>query len=122
MSTESRPVVTPSEIDRLTRETESLRKIVSECTAAIGNGSFADPGCSLEFMARVPAEITRYSEKLRAEASLLKVANRDLAEAGRRVVEDAERDRTAAVTGSGRGLHVSRWDSIERLAALTKEG
>jgi hypothetical protein len=39
------------------RENERLRQIVSECASAIGNGSFASPECSIEFMSKIPAEI-----------------------------------------------------------------
>lgn len=35
----------------------ALRKIVSECAAALPNGAFISPDASLEFMAKLPAEI-----------------------------------------------------------------
>lgn len=45
------------ERDEARAEVERLRQIVSASCAAIGNGSFAAPECSLEFMAGIPAEI-----------------------------------------------------------------
>lgn len=38
-------------------ENERLRKIISECCAAIGNGSFCAPSASIEFMEGTPKEI-----------------------------------------------------------------
>ena len=46
------------ELDAARNESKRLRQIVSSCAAAIGNGSFASPECSLEFMSKIPAEIT----------------------------------------------------------------
>lgn len=52
--------------------TKRLRRIVSQCAAAIGNGSFASEECSLEFMEGVPAEIEAEVKHLRDEVSKLK--------------------------------------------------
>lgn len=41
----------------MAREIAELRRIVSECAAAIGNGTFCAPDASLDFMAHIPAEI-----------------------------------------------------------------
>lgn len=38
-------------------EASTLRQILSECASAIGNGAFAEPRCSLEFLAHIPEEI-----------------------------------------------------------------
>ena len=44
-------------IARLEEENRRLRDIVSECAAALPNGAYCAPTCSLEFMAMVPNEI-----------------------------------------------------------------
>ncbi len=52
-----------------------LRRVVSECASAIGNGAVVSPDCSVDFMAHVPAEIaarvgrlTRERDEWRARA------------------------------------------------------
>ncbi len=44
-------------LERLTAERASLRKIISECAAALPNGAFVSPDASIEFMAILPVEI-----------------------------------------------------------------
>lgn len=59
------------ERNALAEQNAALRKIISDCAAAIGNWSACSPECSLEFMQFVPKEISGYAEKLRA---ILKLA------------------------------------------------
>lgn len=51
------------ERDEARAEVERLRQIVSACASAIGNGSFASPECSLEFMSGIPAEIASEAKR-----------------------------------------------------------
>lgn len=51
--------------------TNRLRQIISKCSAAIGNGSFASEDCSLEFMASIPAEIEAEVKHLKGQATKL---------------------------------------------------
>ena len=48
-------------------ENEFLRKVISDCAAALGNGSGCSTEASLEFTATVPAEIAAEVKALRAE-------------------------------------------------------
>jgi hypothetical protein len=48
-------------------ENEFLRKVLCDCSAALGNGSACSTEASLEFMATVPAEIAAEVAALRAE-------------------------------------------------------
>lgn len=46
-------------------EADALRKVVSECAEAVGNGSFCSPNASIEFMQSVPVEIKAETDLLR---------------------------------------------------------
>jgi len=60
------------------QENERLREIISQSTAAIGNGSFCSAQASVEFMAGTPGEISAEVGSLRTERSALKEALSDL--------------------------------------------
>ena len=48
-------------------ENAELRKIVSGCAEALGNGAVVAPECSLDFMGKLPGEIDSFVARLRAE-------------------------------------------------------
>lgn len=48
-------------------ERDRLRKVVSDCAAALGNGAFISTTCSLEFMEQLPKEISLVVTGLRAD-------------------------------------------------------
>lgn len=50
----------------LESECAELRKILSQCTQALGTGAFASSACSLEFLRHIPEEIRKTVEMLRA--------------------------------------------------------
>ena len=54
-------------IERLEANEKELRRIISECAAALPNGAFISPEASIEFMANLPTEIKACSERLVAE-------------------------------------------------------
>lgn len=45
------------QVQKLTAENERMREIVSKCAAALPNGAHINPKASLDFMAKLPAEI-----------------------------------------------------------------
>ena len=47
-----------ADLARALAENEQLRAIVSQCAGALGGGTFAHPEASIDFMGKVPAEIT----------------------------------------------------------------
>lgn len=47
-----------NDLRRLEAENRWLRQIVSDCAAALPNGAMIAPECSLDFMAKLPGEIT----------------------------------------------------------------
>ena len=59
------PVDRTEYVVRLERENKSLRGIVSDCSAALGNGSGCAPEASLEFMSLLPSEIAAEVQALR---------------------------------------------------------
>lgn len=61
------PVDRTEYVVRLERENRALRGIVSDCSAALGNGSGCAPEASLEFMSLLPSEIAAEVQALRKE-------------------------------------------------------
>jgi len=59
------------ELQKLKFENESLRNTISKIADNIGNGSFAAPECSLEFMELVAKEVGSVTFGLRAERDAL---------------------------------------------------
>lgn len=49
----------------LEAENDRLRKIVSECATALGNGAYVGPECTIEFMGELPREIALHVAALR---------------------------------------------------------
>ena len=62
------------EMAALKRENEQLRAIISEATAAAGNGSCCSTQASVEFMAGLPKEIAMNTDALRARVAKLEEA------------------------------------------------
>jgi len=54
------------------RECAELRKIVSDCADALGNGAIVSPDCSIEFMQSLPSEIGLHVASLCDERDHLK--------------------------------------------------
>lgn len=78
-------------------ELVELRRIIADCAAALGNGTYISPEASAEFMALLPAEIRALLDRLEAaerQVKELREANRKLhrraqiAEAFMRSAED----------------------------------
>lgn len=66
----------------LSAENAALRQIISYCASAIGNGAFASPDCSVEFMQGIPNEMRLHSSALkerleRVEGALKALLSRD---------------------------------------------
>ncbi len=77
----------------------ALRRIISDCAAAIGNGSAVSPDCSLEFMRLIPDEIRLHVARLTTERD---AALDSLREAGEMVARlEAEIDAFAGRMGAG---------------------
>lgn len=55
-----------ADIAVLAAENQSLRKIISDCAAALPNGAFISPEASVEFMANLPREIALLHERIGA--------------------------------------------------------
>lgn len=53
-------------------EIAALRQIVSECASATGNGAFAKPDASVDFMACIPGEIAAVAKTREAEIARLR--------------------------------------------------
>lgn len=62
-------------IDTVFTENHALRCIVSDCTAAIGNGAFCSPAASLEFMQKVPHEISANREAIANAVAPLRIVH-----------------------------------------------
>lgn len=69
--------------DSAISEIQQLRKIISECASALGNGSACLPEASVEFMQMIPAEIAAEAQKHRETIEAQKtVIKKEYAEAG----------------------------------------
>ena len=53
---------------------DRLKKILSDCASAIGNGSFASDDSSIEFLSHLPTEIRAEITKLKTERAELRLA------------------------------------------------
>lgn len=62
------------QVEAMQAENEQLRAIISEATAAVGNGSCCSTQASIEFMAGLPKEIALNSAALRARVARLEEA------------------------------------------------
>lgn len=61
------PVGRTEYVVKLERENKALRGIISDCSAALGNGSGCAPEASLEFMSLLPSGIAAEVQALRKE-------------------------------------------------------
>ncbi len=60
---------TSAEIEALRVENAALRKIISDCAASLPNGAFIGTACSVEFMQKLPKEISLVFAALQQEPS-----------------------------------------------------
>lgn len=61
-------MISPAPQTNLQAENDRLRKVVSDCAAALGNGAAVSTSCSLEFMEELPKEVALVVAGLRAAA------------------------------------------------------
>ena len=66
------------QVEALRAENEKLRAIISEATAALGNGSGCSAQASIEFMAGLPKEIALNTAALCSQRATLREALSDL--------------------------------------------
>ena len=114
------------QVEAMQAENEQLRAIISEATAAVGNGSCCSTQASIEFMAGLPKEIALNSAALRAELGALKEGVRPVVEwytRSKRHFPDEFRPRDVALEYDGPFGRVGVIClELDALAALVGEG